>query len=220
MGFRSTMDVVADVRECALCGTKFVPLREHARFCSARCRVTSNRQNATYPNGEETLQWAVLAMEQATERLQRAAASDPPHAFAVISEAVWRVTIADATMVRYERDTYDLLLTRDGAEERQATEDTLAGLRFVRNHLGHEGEHGDFIVPPRGISPAIASPVAEWTWKPALAPDLAAMPPRNQDWEIARYQAYQAGLVGRAVGSTFRHATSFIQRVSDRLRVT
>jgi len=37
---------VADVRECAQCGTPFTPQREHARFCSPRCRMAWNREHA------------------------------------------------------------------------------------------------------------------------------------------------------------------------------
>jgi hypothetical protein len=41
---RSTA-VVADIRDCEQCGTRFVPRREHARFCSAGCRAAWNHEH-------------------------------------------------------------------------------------------------------------------------------------------------------------------------------
>src|SRR5438874_753378 len=37
------MALMADTKICEQCGTSFAPRREHARFCSARCRVAWNR---------------------------------------------------------------------------------------------------------------------------------------------------------------------------------
>ena len=36
---------MAETRQCERCGKAFEPKREHARFCSARCRVAWNREN-------------------------------------------------------------------------------------------------------------------------------------------------------------------------------
>ena len=47
------------------------------------------------------LQWSITAMSDTTERLARVNAGDRPQAFALIGEAVWWVTIVDATLVRY-----------------------------------------------------------------------------------------------------------------------
>jgi hypothetical protein len=43
---RVTSSMVTDSRNCEQCGALFTPRREHARFCSARCRVAWNRLNA------------------------------------------------------------------------------------------------------------------------------------------------------------------------------
>ena len=96
---------MAESRECARCGTAFEPKREHARFCSARCRVAWNRENwnrgyldqpewgtENWEQGsaigtgtaENALGWATIAMRDVTERLGRVGASDHPQAFAVI----------------------------------------------------------------------------------------------------------------------------------------
>ena len=50
--------------------------------------------------GVSALQWSVSAMSDTTERLPRVRAANQPRAFAVIGEAVWWVTILDATLVR------------------------------------------------------------------------------------------------------------------------
>jgi hypothetical protein len=76
------------------------------------------------------------AMRDATGRLLRVTARDRARLFAVVSEAVWWVTIVDATLVRYHPDTYDGLLTGRPPADRQMIEETLAGLRFVRNRMG------------------------------------------------------------------------------------
>jgi hypothetical protein len=51
--------------------------------------------------GASALQWAVTAMSDTTDRLPRARVWDRPRAFALIGEAVWWVTIVDATLVRH-----------------------------------------------------------------------------------------------------------------------
>ena len=54
---------MTDTRNCEQCGTAYEPRREHARFCSARCRVAWNRGNrdsreqAAYPAAENNASW-------------------------------------------------------------------------------------------------------------------------------------------------------------------
>ena len=138
--------MVTDSRKCEQCGVLFTPRREHARFCSARCRVAWNRLNASDPPAEGgALGWTITAMRETIDRLLRARGWDRPHAFAVISEAVWWVTMVDATLVRYHPDAYDGVLAGHEAAERQAIEGTFGGLRFVRNQMGYYLDHADFI---------------------------------------------------------------------------
>ena len=40
--------MVTDSRNCEQCGVLFTPRREHARFCSARCRVAWNRAERSW----------------------------------------------------------------------------------------------------------------------------------------------------------------------------
>jgi endogenous inhibitor of DNA gyrase (YacG/DUF329 family) len=225
---------MAETRRCERCGKEFEPKREHARFCSARCRVAWNRENWNKvnrdqqkwgsenwgdeprgPRGTETsaLSWALSAMRDTTERLGRVRASHRAQAFAVIGEAVWWVTIVDATLVRYYPDEYEAALAGLPDEPRFETETTLAGLRFVRNRMGYYADHADFIQPrvhPDGSSDA---PITEWTWRSLPPPSVAALPPRNQEWELSRHQAYQDLLAGRSVGETFNRTSAFLDLV-------
>jgi len=198
---------VADTGNCAQCGASFAPRREHARFCSARCRVAWNRLNASQPPAEAgALDWTVTAMRETIDRLLRARGPDQPHAFAAISEAVWWVTMVDATLVRYHPDAYDSVLAGHDAAERQVIEGTFGGLRFVRNQMGYYLDHGDFIQPGRG------SAIAAWTWRSLPEPGLDSLPARGQEWEMTRYREYQARLAGQPVGDTFRRAAAFLRQ--------
>ena len=205
--------VVTDTRNCAQCGALFAPRREHARFCSARCRVAWNRQNTSDPPAEAcALDWTITAMRETIDRLLRARGWDQPHAFAVISEAVWWVTMVDATLVRYHPDAYDAVLAGHGGAERAVIEGTFGGLRFVRNRMGYYLDHADFIQPQQNPAPG---PVATWTWRSLPEPALALLPARGQEWEMARYREYQAQLAARPVGETFRRAAAFLQVASE-----
>ncbi len=207
---------MTDTRSCEQCGASFAPRREHARFCSARCRVAWNRQNASdLPAETGTLDWSITAMQETTDRLLRATGWHRPHAFAVISEAVWWVTMVDATLVRYHPDVYQGILAGYGGAERRLIEGTFGGLRFVRNRMGYYADHDDFIRPRRGDSGPGVGPVAAWTWRPMPEPGLAALPARGQEWEMTRYRAYQVQLAGHPVGETFERAAAFLRQAAD-----
>jgi len=203
---------MADTRDCEQCGTVFTPRREHARFCSARCRVAWNRQNASdLPAEAGTLDWSIAAMRETTDRLLRASGWHQPHGFALISEAVWWVTMVDAAFVRYQPDTYHNVLASHGATERRVIERTFGGLRFVRNRMGYYEDHADFIHPLEGHT----GPLAAWTWRQVPEPGLASLPARGQEWEMTRFRAYQAQLAGHTVGDTFGRAAAFLQLAAD-----
>ena len=204
---------MADTRHCEQCGTEFARRREHARFCSARCRVAWNREHTSERAAEESaLGWSVTAMRETTGRLLRMTARDRSRGFAVISEAVWWVTIVDGTLVRYHPDTYDGVLDGLPRARRRAIEETLGGLRFVRNRMGHHLDPDDLVQPVGGR-------ITAWTWKPVPKPALASLPPRGQAWEMTRYRAYQAQLADRAVGSTFARAVAFLELAIDQAKL-
>src|ERR1700728_1308663 len=225
---------MAETRQCERCGMEFMPKREHARFCSARCRVAWNRENWNLVNRDQqkwgsenwddgdrrpgtepsALGWALVAMRDTTDRLGKARASDRAQAFAVIGEAVWWVTIVDATLVRYYPDEYDHALAGLAAAQRLATETTFGGLRFVRNRMGYYADHADFIEPHAGSGDGSDAPITDWTWRPLPPPAVATLPPRGQEWELSRYQAYRDLLAGHSIGETFDRTSAFLNLVS------
>jgi endogenous inhibitor of DNA gyrase (YacG/DUF329 family) len=205
---------VAETRKCDQCGTAFTPRREHARFCSPRCRLAWNRQQAALPPAEaDALDWSITAMRQATDRVQRDHALNRRNGFAVISEAVWWVTMVDATLVRYHQDSYRAALAGLPAGKRQATEETFGGLRYVRNRMGYDDDPAGFIQPAAGRPGQGPAGVRGWTWKAVPEPSLGALTPSGQEWELRRYRAYQARLAGQPVGETFRRAAAFLNLV-------
>src|SRR5215470_18303314 len=204
--------VVADIRSCEQCGISFVPRREHARFCCVRCRVMWNRGHAgDLKAGLSALQWAITAMGDTTDRLPRVGAWDRPRGFALIGEAVWWVTIVDATLVRHHAGAYDAAMAGQDPAERQLVEKTLAGLRFVRNRIGGKADIGEFIEPGQVGPGAGEGRVTGWRWRPVPEPALASLPPRGQAWEMTRYQAYQAQLAGHTIGEVFAPAAAFLK---------
>jgi hypothetical protein len=204
---------MTDVRDCEQCGAPFTPRREHARFCSARCRVAWNRADrAAAQVDESALAWAIGAMSDAVARLPRVAGLDRPRAFAVISEAVWWVTIVDANLVRYHPDVYDRELASQPEAERLLIEETLAGLRFVRNQLGNDIYHGHFIQP--GAASADSRRAQDWSWTALPEPSGESLSPRGLSWEMDRYRAYESRLAGRAVVATFSCAGAFLNVVA------
>jgi hypothetical protein len=206
---------VADTRYCEQCGTSFVPVREHARFCSADCRVAWNRRSSNDRDADEcALDWSAVAMREATERLAHQAVAGRAQAYVTISEAVWWVTIVDATLVRYHADAYGRALARRPAAERRAVEGTLAGLRFVRNRMGYHTDHADFVLPPDRATSRARSQVTAWAWRPLPEPALRLLPPSRQEWEMERYHSYQAHLAGRTMGETFGRVTEFLTQVA------
>lgn len=151
-------------------------------------------------------------MRDATGRLLRARAKDRSRAFAMISEAVWWVTIVDGTLVRYHPDGYDAVLAKQDLRDRDLIEGTLAGLRFVRNRAGQHVDHTDFIEPraPRD------GRVAAWRWASVPEPALTSLPARGQAWEASRYRDYEACLAGRTVEETFGLARTFLKQAAAR----
>jgi hypothetical protein len=199
------------LRGCELCGTTFTPRREHARFCSADCRIAWNRDNRADPVADiNALTWSITAMQDATDRLAKVTAADHPRAFAVISEAVWWVTIVDATLVRYHPELYDRVLSDQPEGEQALIEQTLGGLRFVRNQMGQDVEHVQFVRSADRRCGGTGGPVAAWAWDQLPGPALESLSPDGREWEISRYRAYQAQLAGHTVGETFSRAIAFL----------
>jgi len=203
--------VAADTRKCEQCDTSFVPRREHARFCSAPCRAAWNREHAgDLAAAANALVWSVTAMTDATQRLSRVAAADEPRGLAMISEAIWRVTIVDATLVRHHPASYDSVMAGQDPAQRELVERTLAGLRFVRNRIGGDGDLGEIIESSQTSPRAGEDSITGWVWRPV--PEPAPAPPASHEraWERARHRGYQDQLAGHTIGETLGRAAAFL----------
>jgi hypothetical protein len=203
------------MRNCEQCGALFTRRREHARFCSCSCRVAWNREHeGDLKAAADALDWSVTAMGDATERLTGVTSEEPSSAFVVISEAVWWVTIVDATLVRYHVDAYEDVMNAQPVTRRRLIEGTFGGLRFVRNQMGYYLDYPDFIEPGPAHSKA-RDRITAWSWRSMPEPVVGGLPPRGQAWEIARYRAYETHLAGRTIGQTFRRAAAFLKLASS-----
>lgn len=207
MSDRAYHPAVTEFRKCAQCGTPFTPMREHARFCSARCRMAWNREHAgVAATPAVAIDWSVTAMTEALGRLSVGRGWDLPRLGAAVGEAVWWITLVDATLVRYHPLDYEKALAAEGV--RQETEETLEGLRYVRNQLGRSVDPAEFVCPADGDS------AAGFTWRPLAEPELDVLPPRARQWEQSRYTAYQKRLAGCSVEMTFGRCTRFLTRAA------
>jgi hypothetical protein len=195
----------AEVRECAQCGSEFTPGREHARFCSAMCRMTWNDEHAGVAAAPAAaIDWSVTAMSEAARRLSSPGPRDLPGIADAVADAVWWVTLVDATLVRYHPRNYESTLAGRSARRRE-TEQTLEGLRYVRNLLGRSVAPVDLIT----LSTAAGTPPA-WKWRSLPPPDVSGLEPRARKWELNRYQAYRARLAGRDVTAAFAWCAEFL----------
>jgi hypothetical protein len=203
---------VTDTKDCEQCGAMFTPRREHVRFCSARCRMDWHGQNPGDRTAEmSALSWSLAAMCEATGRLARVQAWDVSRACWAVGDAVWWVTIVDATLVRYHPEAYDCVLACQATAEHRLIEDTLAGLRFVRNQMGSTMHQVHFVRPGAGQLDPGQRGICAWTWNHLPEPALASLPPRGQSWEMTRYRAYEARLAGYRVGDAFTRAAGFLR---------
>ncbi len=155
------------------------------------------------------IDWSVTAMTEAAGRLAFAGAWDLPRLAAAVGETVWWVTLVDATLVRYHPRDYESALAGKDVR-RQKTEETLEGLRYVRNQLGRSVDPAGLVRPAAGGGDGAIG----WTWCPLPEPDLTRLGPRARQWELSRYRAYQARLAGRDIARTFTRCTEFLARVA------
>jgi hypothetical protein len=203
---------VTDTKNCEQCGTGFTPRREHVRFCSARCRMAWHGQNPGDRAAEvSALDWSFAAMCEATGRLSRVQAWDRSRAGWAVGDAVWWVTIVDATLVRYHPEAYDCVLASQVPAEPWLIEDTLAGLRYVRNQMGGADHQVNFVCPGASQFDPRQRGICAWTWSYLPEPGLASRPLRGQIWEMTRYRAYESQLAGHRVGDTFMQAAGFLR---------
>jgi hypothetical protein len=152
--------------------------------------------------------WSVTAMTEAARRLALAGTWDLPRLAAAVSETVWWVTLVDATLVRYHPRDYETALASKTVR-RQKTEETLEGLRYVRNQLGKSADPATLVRPAASEEHATT-----WTWQLLPEPDLAGLGPRARRWELSRYRAYQARLAGRDIPRTLTCCAEFLSHAA------
>jgi len=170
-----------------------------------------NREQLGDPAGSASaLSWSISAMTDTIDRLSSVSARHQPRAFAVIGEAVWWVTIVDATLVRYHPEAYDKVLARRTPARRELIEGTLAGLRFVRNRMGYDADQVDFVRPLAADLGRAGDEITAWRWKSVPEPALDSLSPRGRAWEVTRYRAYEESLAGHTVGEVFTRAAEFL----------
>jgi hypothetical protein len=150
------------------------------------------------------IDWSVAAMAEAATRLCSSGAWDLPRLAEAVSDSVWWVTLVDATLVRYHPRNYEGALAGRSARRRE-TEQTLEGLRYVRNQLGRSTDPASLIESGSG-----ADPTARWIWRPLPQPDLAGLGSRARKWELSRYRAYQERLAGQDITETFTWCAEFL----------
>lgn len=200
---------MAEIRKCAQCALKFTPRREHARFCSAVCRMAWNRDHDGVPAAPAAaIDWSVTAMTEAAGRFAWAPTRELARAAAAVSETVWWITLIDATLVRYHRRDYEIAMAGQVPGRRGKIEHTLAGLRHVRNQLGGAIDPAVFIGPAPGADHEKRA--AGWVWNLLPKPELTG-PPDSLEWELSRYRSYQSRLAGRDVARTFTRCAAFLE---------
>src|SRR5690348_4009644 len=208
---------MAEERVCERCGTGFVPRREHARFCSVPCRVEWNRDHVGDPAaGASALQWSITAMSETAERLPWVGVWDRERAFAALGEAVWWITMVDATLVRHHLAAYDRVMASQAVTERRLIEGTLAGLRFVRNRIGSEADLADFIspsLPGSGTGAQVAAAARPGVGDDAVprVPGSAGGPHHRGDLRAGR-DVPHAGRRGRGPGRRYPRARNALSR--------
>jgi hypothetical protein len=152
-------------------------------------------------NPELALDWSVQAMEDATTRVNQT--DDPQKAFVAIGEAVWWITIVNDTL-------RDEPLYRTNISNNQVLAETLAGLRSVRNRIGHEVNLVDFVNLEAVRQDQYGDGrIAAWSWKSVLPPKT------TRKAEQYNHRAYETQLAGRTVVEAFSRAELFLKLIRD-----
>jgi hypothetical protein len=152
------------------------------------------------------LAWSVTAMSEATGRLGQVKARDKQQALAAIGEAVWWITMVDATLVRHHLGIYDAAMAALEPAERVLIEQTLTGLRFVRNWIGRDADLGEVIDTDEAGAGSRRVSVRGGSG----SQNRRSSALRPVAWEMARYRAYQAQLAGRTVAETLGRAVALL----------
>ncbi len=169
------------------------------------------------PYGPDTaLDWSIQAMNDATDRVNKIAASDSPRAFAAIGEAVWWITIVDDSLRNNHRAAYD----RAVELTTPSPAGTILGLRSVRNRVGHEVDLVDFIHPFASRPDQGDGRITAWAWNHVPPPTRGQRTDRQYQWALKCHEAYETAVVEGGQGGnivyTFGLATGFLHVAHQR----
>ena len=198
---------MADIRHCDQCGRAFEPRREHARFCSAPCRVAWNREHRRDPATElRALDWSVAGLAELAPRLAALSARRPGPG----GGGGQRGGLAGHDRGRHADQVLPGRVRRGAGpaapSQRRLIEGTMAGLRFVRNRMRSEAERDAFICAPAAVEPSgagagravhlAAGARAEAGLAAGRPPDVGAEPgtrPTRTSWPDTRSTRPSAG---------------------------
>jgi hypothetical protein len=155
------------------------------------------------------LDWSVRAMNDATDRINKIAASDLPGAFAAIGEAVWWITIVNDTLRHHLRAAYDQAVVLTFPDP----VDTINGLRSVRNRIGHKVDLVDFILPIASREWSADGRVTAWAWKSVIPPEQGHRTGRQFRRDLELHQAYENALAVQNIWQPLMLATGFFGQV-------
>jgi hypothetical protein len=99
------------------------------------------------------------------------------------------------------------------AGQQEEIEQTLAGLRFVRNQMGIHLDPDEFI-RVTGRASGDGEPEVTLTWNALTPPTAGSLSPSGQEWERGRYLAYQERLAGQGVARAFTLAARFLRHAA------
>jgi hypothetical protein len=168
------------------------------------------------------LDWSIKALNDATERVNRIAASDLPRAFAAIGEVVWWVTIVSDTLRHDHRAAFEQAATLTFPDPRG----TLSGLRSVRNRIGHKVDLVDYIQPVASREWSADGRITAWAWNSVAPPEQGDRSDRQHQRDVELHRAYESELAGQNIWQPFILATGFLRpglscpQWRDRHRIT
>ena len=116
----------------------------------------------------------------------------------------------DAALVRYYPGVYDDTLERLSTADQALIEETLAGLRLVRNRVGEPDDLARFVRSGTREWEPLIGQITGLRWEAAPARSPGSRSTSAQAWERARSRAYQNRLAGTAIGDTFDRCTTFL----------
>ena len=155
------------------------------------------------------LDWSIRAMNEATDRVNKIAASDLPSAFAAIGEAVWWITIVHDTLRHNQRAAYDKAAVLTFPDPM----DTINGLRSVRNRIGHTVDLVDFVQPVAAREWSADGRITAWAWRPVPPPEQGERTDRQHRHDLELHRAYESALAGQNIWQPFMLATGFFGQV-------